>query len=115
MQEHWLFDFEFHKLTQGLNNTSLIGVSGMDQTQVLVGRPYGGCAILYDDQMNCTCEIVACDSKRVCACILQWPNSVRILFINAYMPFEAGDAHSLNEFINVLYEVRDIVIIMLTV
>ena len=109
VQEHWLFDFELHKLTQGLNNTSLIGVSGMDQTQVLVGRPYGGCAILYDDRMNCKCEIVVCVSKRICACILQWPNSVRILFINAYMPFESGDAHSLNEFIHVLHEVRDIV------
>ena len=109
VQEHWLFDFELHKLTDGLAHTSLIAVSGMNQNEVLVGRPYGGCAILYDDRMNCKSVVITCVSKRLCACILQWPNSVRILLINVYMPFDSGNAQSLHEFKDVLQEVYDIV------
>ena len=90
-------------------HTSLIAVSGMNQNEVLVGRPYGGCAILYDDRMSCKSVVIACVSKRLCACILQWPNSVRILFINVYMPFDSGNAQSLHEFKDILQEVCDII------
>ena len=110
IQEHWLYDSELHKSIDGLDNTSMIGVSGMDQTQIIAGRPYGGCAILYDDRMNCKCEFITCESKRLCACILQWPNSMRILFINAYMPVESGNILSLNDFKAVVQCVYDIIL-----
>jgi hypothetical protein len=42
------------------------GISGFDNSDVLSGRPFGGCAILWRSDLMGTVSILATDSKRVC-------------------------------------------------
>ena len=46
IQEHWLLQNQLNLLSIDPNFLS-VGVSGMDNSKLLIGRPYGGCAILY--------------------------------------------------------------------
>ena len=46
IQEHWLLQDQLGLLNVDSDFLS-IGVSGMDSSKLLLGRPYGGCAILY--------------------------------------------------------------------
>ena len=46
IQEHWFFEEQLNLLN--IHNDFLsIGVSGMESSNLLHGRPFGGCAILY--------------------------------------------------------------------
>ena len=46
-QEHWLSDSQLSVLSGVDVNFMHTGVSGFDQSVILNGRPYGGCAILW--------------------------------------------------------------------
>ena len=45
LQEHWLTDAQIQDLNLVSKEHSALGVCGFDQSEVLRGRPYGGCAI----------------------------------------------------------------------
>ena len=47
LQEHWLADGQLNILASISENMSYTAVSGFDCDDVLVGRPFGGCAILW--------------------------------------------------------------------
>ena len=46
LQEHWLSERQLCKLGDIDSNYLFNAVSGFDSSDVLSGRPYGGCAIL---------------------------------------------------------------------
>ena len=51
LQEHWLNDFDLYKLNNIHNDFSAVGVSAMlgkSENSIIVGRPFGGVAILYN-------------------------------------------------------------------
>ena len=48
LQEHWLLESELTSFGDKIGNVSIAGVSGMDQSKLLAGRPYGGCAIVHN-------------------------------------------------------------------
>ena len=51
IQEHWLF--REHLGSLNISNDFLsVGVSGMDSSEILVGRPFGGCGILYRKSLS---------------------------------------------------------------
>jgi hypothetical protein len=47
LQEHWLSDGQLYLLGYISDSFLYSGVSGFDNSEVLLGRPYGGCAILW--------------------------------------------------------------------
>jgi len=47
LQEHWLSDAQLSVLGNIADNVSYTGVSGFTNSDILAGRPYGGCAILW--------------------------------------------------------------------
>ena len=47
VQEHWLFNSTLNKLENGLTNAHVYGISGMTDTELLTGRPFGGVAIIW--------------------------------------------------------------------
>ena len=47
IQEHWLLSDQLCLINNISSNFISVGVSGVDESTFLVGRPYGGCSIMY--------------------------------------------------------------------
>ena len=48
IQEHWLTSNLLYKIGDISSDLyNYVDVSGMDDSSLLIGRPYGGCSILY--------------------------------------------------------------------
>ena len=56
IQEHWYNDANINQLESLISGISVIGISGMKEDELLIGRPYGGCAILYNNLVKMYCE-----------------------------------------------------------
>ena len=74
LQETWkyqdklldIIDRELNTDNESFNITGNIkglACSPMDPNVQLVGRPNGGCAILYKDTINCNIEEIKCESR----------------------------------------------------
>ncbi len=101
IQEHWLHAQQIQSLTSKVSNVSVHGVSGMDSSTLLTGRPYGGTAILWNCSMNCTVTPLAIDSNRACGVKVELGNSSFLLY-NVYMP---TDSTSPIEYTDVLNQI----------
>ena len=92
LQEHWLSDSQLFQLGKININFSSHAICGFDNNEVLSGRPYGGCAILWRSDILVRVETIHTNSRRVCS-IKMCSDIWSILFINVYMPYEDGDEH----------------------
>ena len=81
-------------------------VSGMDSSNLLVGRPFGGCAIMYRKSLLACVKSIPTNSKCFCAVRLIDSNNSTILLINVYMPTDYGTFVSNVEFISCLSEIE---------
>ena len=45
IQEHWLLRSQLDMFQKKMNNAMVHGIPSKDDEKLLVGRPYGGCAI----------------------------------------------------------------------
>ena len=107
VQEHWYFDDDICKIVDQIDDVNVIGISAMESRQLLVGRPHGGCAILYRRSLSCTFTPIASKSRRVCAIMMQLNAHTRILLICIYMPCDTSNDHSnLQTFMEVLSEME---------
>ena len=96
LQEHWLSDDQLSCLSSLSLDHVAVGVSGFSNSDVLSGRPFGGCAILWRSALNLVALPVATCSSRLCA--MQFSNNnIKLLCICVYMPYEK-DVSSLEEF-----------------
>ena len=107
LQEIWLSDDQLGLLGDIDSNYSYTGVSGFDCSEVLSGRPYGGCAILWRSDIMAKITTLTTNSRRVCAVRL-YDDDVKLLFINAYMPFEGNDEMT-DDFADQLFVVEDFI------
>ena len=108
VQEHWYFESDIHLLTEDMPNVQVFGISGMQQSRLLAGRPYGGCAMIVKKKTFHRIEQVMTASSRLCVCICRFANDVSYLLFNAYMPCESRDRDS-NDFFHVLLEIRSVI------
>ena len=53
LQEHWYHSHEISSIVAQISNVQVYGSSGMEQSELLYGRPHGGCAILLNDALKC--------------------------------------------------------------
>ena len=106
VQEHWHLQEDIHLLASS-PDILVAGVSGMDSSVLLQGRPYGGCAFLYKRSWNCSLQMLNVDSKRICACVIKLHSNVKLLVINAYMPIDTPA--NIDEFQCILYDVESII------
>ena len=107
LQGHWLVDDQLGILSEVSKDFRFHAVSEFGKDEVLVGRPYGACDILWRSSLAAHIHNVHVNNRRVCAvrvCTDMW----KLLFCNVYMPFEDGDK-STDEFIWVLSIIRDII------
>ena len=92
IQEHWLF-IENLSLLNINSDFSSFGISGMESTVFLTGRPYGGCGFLIRKNLLPFTGIITSVSKRFCALLLTI-NWVKTLVINVYLPTNYGNMDS---------------------
>ena len=71
LQEHWLSESQVNDLSVLVDTHLAFGVSGFVNKQVLNGRPFGGCAILWHIIIALTPKMVETNSRRVCALLLE--------------------------------------------
>ena len=93
LQEHCLYESEFMKLCKIGNGSGVEAVSAMDESIIRVGRPYGGCAIVWNPKLKGKVKSLVTNSKRLCAIIVSIED-VSFLFINVYMPCDGRDSNS---------------------
>ena len=89
IQEHWLLHEQLNFLN--IENDFLsMGVSGMDSTKLLYGRPFGSCAILYRSSLLAHISCLDSPSKRFCSAVLHDRGGSITLLICVYLPFNDG-------------------------
>ena len=104
LQEHWLLNDKIPEISNKLNNVVIHGISGMVDSEPLIGRPYGGCAILWRKDIPFNITPVYTGSKRLCAVKLTGINT-NILLFNVYMPCDT--LSNSEEYESVLSDVND--------
>lgn len=63
-----------------------VSVNGIDSSSLLVGRPYGGCSILYRKSLSsCITPLNSC-SDRFCAIKIIDSSGSSVLLVSVYMP-----------------------------
>ena len=110
LQEHWLYKSELYKLSKLGKNVNVIGTSGMEEHVCRLGRPYGGCAIIWKSDLKCKTSQIMCKSNRVCGLVIDMLNGVKIVLLNVYMPCDTGcydrNYDLYREVINELQQIR---------
>jgi len=98
LQEHWLLPFDFGFLSD-INDAFLaFGLSAVDiGSDILNGRPYGGTAILYGKQFAKLISIIATNEARLCCVKINTCVGPALIF-NVYMPYDANDDASYDEY-----------------
>ena len=87
---------------------SFVGVSGMDDSSLLTGRPFGGCSILYRKTLLPCVTPLSTHSKRFCAIRMSDPSGSSTLLICVYLPSKSITS-CYNEYINTLGEIEGFV------
>lgn len=86
IQETWLLNDNLKYIEDRVPGVTSHGVSSIDDSSILVGRPYGGCSILWKKSMVCNATPITNISKRMCAVNFKLPSGLCILVVNVYMP-----------------------------
>jgi len=72
-----------------IGNVSYHGSSAMNESEPLVGRPHGGCAIIWPNELNCKFDPVDIAHERLCAVRIHLDSNVTVLLINVYLPCDS--------------------------
>ena len=103
LQEHWLHDGDT-LLSRDLPNLRYHLVSGMDSSLVHGGRPYGGCCILWKNNLLASVTPIPVDSKRLCVVKVDCQN-YSLLICNAYMTCVKGNINVDQVYCDVLQDI----------
>ena len=98
IQEHWLLSDQLNKVRDVSPDFLSVGVSGVDCSALLEGRPYGGCSILYRKS-----SLIVC-SDRFCAIKLCDSDGLSSLLISVYMPGLHSHSPAI-DYLNILSEI----------
>ena len=105
IQEHWLHQNHLSIINEISSNFCSTSVSGMDPCSLLVGRPFGGCSIIYRKSLLSSVSPIATGSNRFCAVEFRDSGAVSYLVVCVYMPVFV-DSSSHLEYLNTLGELQ---------
>ena len=88
IQKHWLLNAQLPCLNFD-NRFLSCGVSGMEDGSLLLGRPYGGCGIIFRKSLLDSIKLIKLPFKRFCAIFL---NST--IIISVYLPTDYRSPNS---------------------
>ena len=101
LQEHWLLPNELSLLSQLNCKFVAVAHSSVEiDKDILVGRPYGGTAIMYNKCLASSVTSIETHEPRLTAVTLS-TNVGPKLIVCAYMPTDTGDGECIEEFISV--------------
>ena len=104
LQETWLLQKTFPKLGCISSSYMFHSVSGVNENELLRGRPYGGVSILWCNHLNPFVKRVQCASKRLCAISIEFPDC-SLLLVSIYMPCDTYSVSRVSdEFLEVLLD-----------
>ena len=108
IQEHWLLPFELGILNDIHSNFLSTGKSAVDiSTHILVGRPYGGTAILFNRTLSGFVTVVDTFDARITAVKFN-SNVGPILLVCVYLPCDNGDQECLEAYIDTCCKIHSI-------
>ena len=109
LQETWLYNFKYSEFINILPNCQYHAISTMDESKVRrVGRPYGGCAILWHRNLALTITPVKSMSARICSVQVK-SNLFSLVIINVYMPCDDNKDNNVCMYGDVLSEISSII------
>ena len=85
LQETWFLPREVGTLNKYFADYNTYGISSIDDTVLLKGRPYGGCSFLYEKSLSANIECLDIESNRLC-CMRMKTEIGYLYVINVYMP-----------------------------
>lgn len=110
LQEHWLLPFELDLLNSTHTEFYATGSSAVNiSNDVLIGRPYGGTAILYHKNLAKSVQILESHNSRI-TCLKITTDAGPVLLMNVYMPTNYGDDESLQSYIEICANLNSIII-----
>ena len=104
LQEHWLNNAQLNTFSNAFPGYCIHGVSAIDSSVLLRGRPHGGVLIMFPDTYGSKVTIIQTVSKRLCAIQLKLDN-LSILMFCIYLPCDTNDHNLLEEYQSVLSEI----------
>jgi exonuclease III len=99
LQEHWLSEDQCMLLDDLRQDVSHFAVCGFSNIEVLSGRPFGGCAIIWRHDLLHNMRRIHVNSRRVIAATCEIA-SRRLLFINMYLPCDDNTSINTDSFLN---------------
>ena len=109
IQEHWLLHNHLNSLNS--NDVLSVAVSRMDDTDLTLGRPFGGCGIIYHKSLAPFIRRINSPSKRFHAVSVTLSNTcdhsnVNLLLICVYLPTNYSTDYSDALFIEAIGELE---------
>ena len=106
LQEHWLFPADLSSLNSIHSEFMSFGISSMNMSDgILMGRPYGGVAVLWRKHLTPRVQPVTFDDRIVG---LEYTiDNIKMLLLGVYFPYNSE--HNFEEFIFCLGKIRTIV------
>ena len=104
IQEHWLLNDHLTNLIID-DNFSFTATSGINDSELILGRPYGGCAILFRKKLHPSISCIITNFSRFSA--LTFSNSSHVtLIICVYLPTDYGTLSSQEQFAETVDELH---------
>lgn len=109
LQETWLYDFQHSIIESVCVDSNYHAISAMDEGNIgQVGRPYGGCAIVWHRHLGVACHPVKTSSTRLCAVTVD-AGVHKLLCVSVYMPNDDNSNASHNIYGEVLCELSTLI------
>ena len=105
LQEHWLISNHLHRVNEFSSDFLSVGISGMDDSVLLSGRPYGGCSIVYRKSLSSSITPLCTNSNRFCAVKLREFSGSSVLLVSVYLPSDSV-VSSFSDYLNTLGELE---------
>jgi hypothetical protein len=107
LQEHWLSEAQIPVLSAISKQFLCTGVCGFNDSAILTGRPYGGCAVFWRTDIHAQVSVIDTQSRRIAAIKLNY-SSFALLILSVYLPYDNCNADD-EAFIDELFYIESII------
>ena len=105
LQEHWLLHDQLHLINNISPDFLSVSVCVMDNSELVCGRPFGGCSILYQKSpASCITPLDSC-SNRFCGVKFNCSSGLSMILVCVYMPSSSSFSY-FTEYLNTLGEIN---------
>ena len=107
LQEHWLYPADLPSLNNLHREFMSFGISSIDVTDsIMLGRPYGGVAVMWRKHLSSTVKPVSFNDDRIIGLECCF-GDVKMLFLGVYLPYNANQ--NFDDFVFSLGKIRTII------